>query len=115
MGYLDSVQQSYIAWAWGPYNCKQDPALISDWAGTPTRSYGQGFHDHLAQLAARERAAAAPSVVATADDAARHAPATGSAHGAIRGAATAESLAVVVRSVSWLQQVLHVRLKEAGP
>jgi hypothetical protein len=50
MGYLDSVQQSYIAWAWGPYNCKQDPALISDWAGTPTQSFGQGFHDHLVAL-----------------------------------------------------------------
>lgn len=47
MAFLDRQQQGYLAHTWGPYGCSADPALISDWAGTPTRSYGQGYRDHL--------------------------------------------------------------------
>ncbi len=51
MSYLDSVGQSYMAWAWGPYSCAQDPALITDWTGTPTQTYGQAVRNHLLQVA----------------------------------------------------------------
>ncbi|GEM_PF-2986200 len=50
MNFLDSVGQSYYAWAWGPYNCAKDPALITDWSGNPTQTYGQGYKNHLLQL-----------------------------------------------------------------
>jgi hypothetical protein len=47
MAFLDARGQGYLAWAWGPYDCAQDPALITDWAGTPTQTFGQGYRDHL--------------------------------------------------------------------
>lgn len=50
MSFLDSKGQGYIPHAWGPYTCTTNPALTTDWAGTPTQTYGQGYHDHLAAL-----------------------------------------------------------------
>ncbi len=47
MNWLDSRGQGYLAWSWGPFDCAKDPALLRDWSGTPTQSYGQGFKDHL--------------------------------------------------------------------
>jgi endoglucanase len=47
MAFLDRQQQGYLAHTWGPYGCTVDPALIADWAGTPTHTYGQGYRDHL--------------------------------------------------------------------
>jgi hypothetical protein len=39
--------QSYTAWSWMPSGCAAEPALITDWSGTPTQTYGQGYRDHL--------------------------------------------------------------------
>ncbi|MDQ6675342.1 MAG: glycoside hydrolase family 5 protein [Chloroflexota bacterium] len=47
LNFLDSHGQSYLAWTWGPYNCAAEPALITDWSGTPTQAYGQGYKNHL--------------------------------------------------------------------
>ena len=58
MSFLDSKQQGYLAWAWGPYACAQEPALITNWAGSPTQMYGRGFHDHLLSLAGNDPVAA---------------------------------------------------------
>ncbi len=43
---LDQQGVSYLAWAWFADDCAADPALISDYAGTPT-NYGVGYRDHL--------------------------------------------------------------------
>lgn len=50
MGFFDSEQQSYIAWMWSVANCAQAPALLQDWSGTPTQTFGQGYRDHLLSL-----------------------------------------------------------------
>jgi endoglucanase len=47
MTFLDQHGQGYLGWTWGPFSCTDDPALLTDWAGTPTQTYGQGFKDHL--------------------------------------------------------------------
>lgn len=48
MRWLDAHNaQGYLAWTWGPFDCANDPALITDLSGTPTQTYGQGFRDHL--------------------------------------------------------------------
>jgi len=48
MGWLDSKQQSYMAWTWDTWgNCLD---LISDYSGTPTSPYGTTFKNHLAGL-----------------------------------------------------------------
>ncbi len=44
--WLDSHGISYAAWAWFTDDCAIDPALISDYNGTPT-PYGIGYRDHL--------------------------------------------------------------------
>jgi endoglucanase len=49
MAFLDSKSQSYLAWTWGPFDCAKDPALLTDWDGTPTQTFGQGFKDHILQ------------------------------------------------------------------
>jgi endoglucanase len=61
MAFLDSKGAGYTAWAWGPYNCAKDPALITNWAGTPTQTYGQGFHDHLMAIPIGSSATATPA------------------------------------------------------
>ncbi len=48
--WLDSHNQSYLAWTWDTWNCASGPALIADYSGTPT-NYGVGYRDHLAALA----------------------------------------------------------------
>jgi hypothetical protein len=47
MNFLDQHGQSYQAWSWGPFNCSGDPALLTDWAGTPNGAYGQGYKAHM--------------------------------------------------------------------
>jgi endoglucanase len=47
MAFLDQHGQGYQAWSWGPFNCSQDPALLMDWSGTPTQTYGSGYQSHL--------------------------------------------------------------------
>lgn len=50
MTWLDThSMQGYYAWTWGPFNCGNDPALITDagWLGTPSQTYGSGYKAHL--------------------------------------------------------------------
>jgi endoglucanase len=47
MGWADAHGVSYLGWAWNVWDCKTGPALITDYAGTPT-PYGVGLRDHLA-------------------------------------------------------------------
>jgi hypothetical protein len=48
LNWLDSHnQQGYYAWTWGPFDCQADPALVTDWYGTPTRTYGSNYKAHL--------------------------------------------------------------------
>jgi len=51
MNWLDGKNQGYFAWAWTPGDCAKEPALISDWKGTPSQTFGQGFKDHLVEAA----------------------------------------------------------------
>ncbi len=55
-GYIDQLMPwadghgiSYVGWAWNVASCTQEPALISDYRGTPTQ-FGIGFRDHLRAL-----------------------------------------------------------------
>jgi hypothetical protein len=50
MQWLETQQQGYFAWAWTPSDCSSEPALITDWNGNPTQTFGQGFKDHLITL-----------------------------------------------------------------
>jgi hypothetical protein len=47
---LNSHNQGYLAWSWGPYSCGSNPALTTDWNGTPTQTYGQGYKNDIANL-----------------------------------------------------------------
>jgi len=48
MQFLDGQGQGYLAWAWTPNGgCAKEPSLITDWKGTPTLTYGQGYKEHL--------------------------------------------------------------------
>jgi endoglucanase len=47
MGWADAHGVSYLGWAWNVWDCKTGPALITDYAGTPT-PYRVGLRDHLA-------------------------------------------------------------------
>jgi hypothetical protein len=54
MAFLDARSIGYLAWTWdaaGGWTCQGGPTVISDYSGTPTQTYGQGYHDHLAALA----------------------------------------------------------------
>ncbi len=51
MDWLDQHGQSYLAWSWGPFDCAGDPALLTDWSGTPSQSYGEGFKEHVTEVA----------------------------------------------------------------
>lgn len=53
MPWADSHGMSYVAWAWVTSDCAGEPALISDYDGTPT-PYGVGVRDHLTSLARHE-------------------------------------------------------------
>jgi endoglucanase len=50
MQWLDARQQSYLAWGWVTADCRSEPSLITNYDGTPTRTFGRGFRDHLAKL-----------------------------------------------------------------
>ena len=52
LDWADAHGVSYLAWSWTRSSCEGEPALISDWDGTPT-AYGAGIRDHLTQLRAR--------------------------------------------------------------
>lgn len=50
MGLLNNADANgigYTAWAWNVGSCSGEPSLITDYTGTPSRTYGQGFHDHM--------------------------------------------------------------------
>src|SRR5262249_33423401 len=49
MAFADANSISYLGWAWDTYGCGSFPALVSDYAGTPT-AYGAGLKSHLAAL-----------------------------------------------------------------
>ncbi len=47
--WADQHGLSYLGWTWNPWqDCKN--ILIQGYNGTPTRGYGQYFHDHLIEL-----------------------------------------------------------------
>jgi hypothetical protein len=46
----DAHGVSYLAWAWNVGSCRQEPSLITNYGGTPTQTYGQGYRRHLASL-----------------------------------------------------------------
>lgn len=49
MAWADANGVGYSAWTWNPWGvCNSNGNdLITDWNGTPTATYGQGYHDHL--------------------------------------------------------------------
>jgi hypothetical protein len=47
MRWADGQGVSYLAWSWITSDCQAEPALITDYAGTPT-PYGVAVRDHLA-------------------------------------------------------------------
>ena len=49
MPWADTNGISYLGWAWNTYGCTF-PGLINAYDGTPSATFGQGFHDHLAAL-----------------------------------------------------------------
>jgi endoglucanase len=51
LNWSDAHGVSYLAWAWNVGSCSGEPSLITSYDGTPTRTYGQGYRDHLAALA----------------------------------------------------------------
>ena len=61
MNWLDARKQSYLGWTWDTWSCSSGPALITSYSGTPTQTFGQGFKDHLAALAASPAPTAAAS------------------------------------------------------
>jgi endoglucanase len=49
MPWADAHGLSYFGWGWVTSSCTDEPALISDYDGTPT-AYGVGFRDHVKAL-----------------------------------------------------------------
>jgi hypothetical protein len=50
LDWADQHGISYLAWSWFTGNCAAEPALISDYTGTPTQ-YGAGVRAHYLQRA----------------------------------------------------------------
>jgi endoglucanase len=46
MNWADANGVSYLGWTWNVWNCSNGPALIQDYAGTPT-AFGAGLRNHL--------------------------------------------------------------------
>jgi hypothetical protein len=46
MPWLDTHTAGYLAWTWNVWDCRDGPALITDYTGTPT-PYGLGVREHL--------------------------------------------------------------------
>jgi hypothetical protein len=49
MPWADSHGLSYVGWGWVTSNCADEPALVSNYNGTPT-NFGIGFRDHVKAL-----------------------------------------------------------------
>jgi hypothetical protein len=47
MAWADAHGVGYTAWTWNPWGCGQGNVLITDYNGTPTSTYGEGFKAHL--------------------------------------------------------------------
>ncbi|MFI7709097.1 cellulase family glycosylhydrolase [Nonomuraea sp. NPDC049480] len=47
MAWADVNGVGYTAWTWNPWGCSQGNVLITDYNGTPTSTYGEGFKAHL--------------------------------------------------------------------
>jgi endoglucanase len=47
MAWADKNGVGYTAWTWNPWGCSGGSVLITDWNGTPTSTYGEGFKAHL--------------------------------------------------------------------
>ncbi len=58
MAWLDAHGGGYIGWSWNTADCANGPALITDYAGSPT-AFGQGLRARLAMLASGAPAATA--------------------------------------------------------
>jgi endoglucanase len=52
MPWADAHGISYLGWTWDTWDCRNGPALISAYDGTPT-PFGAGFRAHLASLNGR--------------------------------------------------------------
>jgi hypothetical protein len=50
LNWSDAHGVSYLAWAWNVGSCSHEPSLITNYSGTPTKTYGQGYQRHLAAL-----------------------------------------------------------------
>jgi hypothetical protein len=50
MSWADSAGVSYLGWTWNNWNCGSGPALVTDFYGTPTQTYGEGFKAHITSL-----------------------------------------------------------------
>ncbi|MGH7436632.1 MAG: cellulose-binding protein, partial [Polyangiaceae bacterium] len=46
-GWADPLGVSYIGWTWNNWSCGSGPSLVTDFLGTPTTSFGEGFKTHL--------------------------------------------------------------------
>ena len=46
--WADRHEVGYLAWSWNTASCGSGPALITDYAGTPT-AFGAGYRRHLSQ------------------------------------------------------------------
>lgn len=49
MTWADAHQVGYLGWTWNNWDCSTGPALVTDWAGTPT-PYGVGLRTRLAAV-----------------------------------------------------------------
>ncbi|NUR72427.1 MAG: cellulase family glycosylhydrolase [Hamadaea sp.] len=47
MAWADAHGVSYLAWTWNPWGCSSGNVLITDYTGTPTATFGEGFKAHL--------------------------------------------------------------------
>ncbi len=47
MAWADTHGVGYTAWTWNPWGCSQGSVLITDYNGTPTSTYGEGYKAHL--------------------------------------------------------------------
>ena len=47
LNWSDAHGVSYLAWAWNVGSCRGEPSLITNYGGTPTKTYGRGYRHHL--------------------------------------------------------------------
>ncbi|NUR50348.1 MAG: cellulase family glycosylhydrolase [Hamadaea sp.] len=47
MAWADAHGVSYLAWTWNPWGCSSGNVLITDYSGTATATFGEGFKAHL--------------------------------------------------------------------